>query len=120
MPLSIYEAYLYNNVVTMSQTYIQFKKFDDFIRFVTLSPTPFIHYIKLNGHNMYFVQLAGFGERVLYYVDLAKEIAEKYVVYNRFRDVVTFSSKIESDGQSVCVPILEVAKTNAFSAYSPE
>lgn len=104
----------------MSQTYIQFKKFDDFIRFVTLSPTPFVHYIKLGGHNVYFIQIVGFGERILYYVELDNEIAEKYVVYNRFRDVVTFSSKIESDGQSICVPILEIAKTNAFSEYPPK
>lgn len=104
----------------MSQTYIQFKKLDDFIRFVTLSPSPFIQYIKLNGHNVYFIQLVGFGERVLYYVELDKEIEGKYVVYNRFRDVVSFSSKIESDGQSVSVPILEVARTNAFSEYPPK
>ena len=104
----------------MSQTYIQFKKFDDFIRFVTISPTPFVHYIKFNGHNLYFIQLAGFGERVLYYVELDKEIEEKYVVYNRFRDVISFSNKIESDGQSICVPILEIVKTNAFSEYPPK
>lgn len=101
----------------MSQTYIQFKKFDDFIRFVTLSPTPFIQYINLNSHNVYFVQLAGFGEHMLYYVELDKEIEAKYVIYNRFRDVVSFSSKIESDGQSVSVPILEILKTNAFKEY---
>jgi hypothetical protein len=104
----------------MSQTYIQFKKFDDFIRFVTISPAPFVHYTKLNGYNVYFIQLVGFGERVLYYVEMEKEIAEKYVIYNRFRDVVSFSNKIESDGQSVSVPILEVVKTNAFAEYPPK
>ncbi|MFH0897403.1 MAG: hypothetical protein V1850_05075 [Candidatus Bathyarchaeota archaeon] len=104
----------------MSLTYIQFKKLDDFIRFVTLSPSPFIQYVNLNGHNVYFIQLVGFGERVLYYVELDKEIEGKYIVYNRFRDIVSFSSKIESDGQSVSVPILEVVKTNVFTEYPPK
>ena len=105
--------------VTMSQAYIQFKNVTDFIRFITISPTPFILYIKLNDHHVYFIQMAGLGERVLYYVELEKKIEEQYVVYNRFRDTISFSRKLESDGQSVNIPILEVEKTNAFQAYPP-
>ena len=104
----------------MSLTYIQFNKIDDFVRFVTLSPSPFIQFIKLDGHNIYFVQLVGFGERVLYYVEMDKEIDGKYVIYNRFRDMISFSSKIESDGQSISIPILEVLRTNAFTGYPPK
>lgn len=104
----------------MSQVYIQFKTLIDLIRFITISPTPFVYCVKLNGHNIYFVQLAGLGERVLYYVELDKKIEEKYIVYNRFRDTVSFTSKLESDGQSVSIPILEVEKTNAFQDYPPK
>ena len=104
----------------MSQTYIQFKNLNDFVRFITISPTPFIQYINLNGHNLYFVQIAGLGERMLYYVELDKAIEAKYVVYNRFRDTVSFSNKLESDGQSVSVPILEILNTNVFTEYPPK
>jgi len=104
----------------MSQKYIQFKDFSDLVRFITFSPTPFIQYVRVNGHNVYFIQIMGLGERMLYYVELDRKIEEKYVVYNRFRDSVSFSSKIESDGQSVCVPILEVERTNIFQEYPPK
>ncbi|UCH37983.1 MAG: hypothetical protein JSV76_02110 [Candidatus Bathyarchaeota archaeon] len=103
----------------MAQTYVQFKAFNDFIRFVTLSPTPFIQHVRLNDHDVYFVHI-GFREQMLYYVELDQPIAEKYVIYNRFRDVVSFSDKLESDGQSVTVPILEVERTNVFNDYPPE
>ena len=104
----------------MSQTYIEFKNLDDFIRFITISPTPFIYYANLGVHNVYFVQFAGIGEHVLYYVELDHKIQEKYVIYNRFRDVISFSNKLESDGQSACVPILEILRTNAFAEYPPK
>lgn len=102
----------------MAQTYIQFKAFNDFIRFVTLSPTPFVQHIQLDGHDVYFVHI-GFREQMLYYVELDQPIAEKYVIYNRFRDVVSFSDKLESDGQSVIVPILKIERTNVFNDYPP-
>ena len=104
----------------MSQVYIQFKNLIDLVRFITISPTPFVYYTKLENHNMYFVQLAGLGESVLYCVELDKKIEEKYIVYNRFKDTISFSSKLESDGQSASIPILEVEKTNAFQDYPPK
>ena len=103
----------------MVQRYIQFKAFNDFVRFVTLSPTPFIQHLKVNSRDVYFVQI-GFREPVLYYVERESEIAEKYVVYNRFRDIISFSNKFESDGQSIFVPILEVERTNIFPDYPPK
>jgi len=104
----------------MALTYIQFKSFDDFIRLITFSPAPFIEHVELDGHNVYFFQISGFGERVLYYMELDKKIEEKYVVYNRFRDSVSFNSKLGSDGQSIHIPILEVARTNIFPEYPPK
>lgn len=102
----------------MSQIYIKFKTLTDLVRFIILSPTPFLHYVNLNSHNMYFVQIAGLGERVLYYVELEKKIDEKYIVFNRFKDSISFSNKLESDGQSISIPTLEVEKTNAFQDLS--
>ena len=104
----------------MSQLYLKFKNLIDFIRFITFSPAPFTHYINLDGHNIYFIQIAGLGERILYYVELDDKIEENYIIYNRFRDTLSFSSKLESDGQSVSIPILEVSKTNIFLDYPPK
>ncbi len=104
----------------MPLTYIQFKSFEDFIRLVTFSPAPFIDHAEMDSHNVYFFQILGFGERILYYAELDKKIEEKYVVYNRFKDSVSFSSKLGSDGQSVYIPILEVARTNIFTEYPPK
>jgi len=100
--------------------YIQFKNFNDFIRFITFSTTPFIQYVNMNDHNVYFIQIAVFGELMLYYAELDKKIEDKYVVYNRFRDSVSFSNKMESDGQNISVPILEVERTNVFQEYPPK
>ena len=104
----------------MPLTYIQFKTFDDFIRFITVSSTPFVQYTNINGHSIYFIQLAAFGELMLYYIERDKKIEERYIVYNRFRDSISFSNKIESDGQSLSIPILEVARTNIFQEYPPK
>ena len=81
---------------------------------------PFIHYIKLNSHNVYFVQIPGLRERMLYYIELDNQIEEKYIVYNRFRDTISFNNNFESDGQSVSIPILEVERTNTFQEYPPK
>lgn len=104
----------------MPETYIQYKNLIDFIRLITLSPTPFINYIKLNGHEVFFIQIVGLGERVLYYIELDEKLDEKYIVYNRFRGTLSFSNKLESDGQSVSIPILEVERTNVFLEYPPK
>ena len=51
---------------------------------------------------------------------LAGEIKDKYIVYNRFRDTISFSSKKESNGQNVSIPILEIERTNIFEKYPPK
>ena len=101
--------------------YAKMKTFDDFIRFVGISSTPFVQYVEMDGRHVYFVQFMGFGGgKMVYFYEREKKIVEKYIVFNRFRDQVTFSNNFGSDGQSTYIPILELEKTNIFSEYPPK
>lgn len=102
--------------------YAKLKSFDDLIRFVGMSPTPFVQHIAIEGKHVYFVQIMGFGGgRMIYYFERNEKIEEKYIVFNRFRDQVTsFSNTFGSDGQSTYIPILELEKTNIFPEYPPK
>ncbi len=101
--------------------YAKMKTFDDFVRFVGMSPTPFVQYVEIEGKHVYFVALLGFGGgKMVYYFEREKKIDEKYIIFNRFRDQVAFSNNFSSDGQSTYIPILELEKTNVFSEYPPK
>lgn len=104
----------------MSQliNYAKMKSFDDFVRFIIVSSIPFIQYIELNGKHVYFIQIISLGGgKMIYFFERDKKIEEKYVVFNRFRDQVTFSNSFGSDGQSAYIPILELQETNIFPEY---
>jgi len=106
----------------MSQqlNYAKMKSFDDLMRFIIFSSIPLVQYVELNGRHIYFIQIMGFSAgRTIYYFERDKKIEEKYVVFNRFRDQVSFSNSFGSDGQSAYIPILELEKTNIFSEYPP-
>ena len=101
--------------------YAKMKTFDDFIRFVAISPAPFVQYVEIEGKHVYFLQILGYGGgKMIYYFEREKKIEEKYILFNRFRDQVTFSNNFGSDGQSTYIPILELEKTNIFSEYPPK
>ena len=97
--------------------YIQLKRFEDLIRLVSLFSTPFLQHIKLeNGKHVYFVQGSlMIGRPLIYFYEGNEEVKGKYVIYNRFKDEITFSDKASSDAQSVPILILEVEKTNVLT-----
>jgi hypothetical protein len=99
--------------------FIKFKTFDDFIKFVAVSQIPFIHHTPIKDKAVYFVQIV-LLEAMVYYVELDQPIAEKYVIYNRFKDQVNTSDKLEMDPQKATLPILEVEATNLFREYPPK
>jgi hypothetical protein len=102
-------------------SYIEFKDFDDLVRFISISPSPFLHHIMINGKNVYFVQAIGLGGgRTIFYVECEESIKGRYVILNRFKDEVYPSDKIISDGQSVCIKLLELKRTNIFPEYPPQ
>jgi len=99
--------------------FIKFKTFDDFIKFVAVSQIPFIHHTSIKEKAVYFVQIV-LLEAIVYYVELDQAIKEKYVIYNRFKDQVNTSDKLEMDPQKATLPILEVEATNLFREYPPK
>ncbi len=100
--------------------YAEFKSFRDLLSFVVSSQIPFIHHISFDGREVYFIQLIGMVERVVYYVEMDEAIKERYVCFNRFKDQITFTNRIETDPQSITLPILEIERTNVFTKYPPE
>jgi len=99
--------------------YAKLKSLDDIVRLVSLSPAPFIEYVNWGGRNVYFVHtLTLLGPPMVYYVERADRVKEKYVVFNRYKDEVSFSNQLGTDPQSVYIPILELEKTNIFEKLS--
>jgi len=99
--------------------FAKFKTFDDLVKFVANSQIPFIYHTTIKDKAIYFVHI-GFIEGMVYYVELDEPIKEKYILYNRFRDQVSLSDKLEMDPQKATLPILEVETTSIFSEYPPK
>jgi hypothetical protein len=101
--------------MTKAFNYARLEVFDDLVRFVGMSPTPFLFYIEREGKHVYFVQIMSLGGgKMVYFTELDQKIKEKYVVFNRFRGEVSFNDQFKSDGQSAHIPIFELAETNIF------
>jgi len=102
-------------------SYAKLKTFNDLVKFVGMSSSPFLFYVELAGKHVYFVQIMSFGGgRMIYYVELEERISEKYVVFNRFRGEISFSDQFSSSGQSAHIPIFELEKTNLFTDFPTE
>ena len=102
-------------------SYAKLRAFNDLVRFVGMSSSPFLFHVELEGKHVYFVQMMSFGGgRMIYYAALDKRISERYVVFNRFRDEISFSDQFSSSGQSTHIPIFELETTNLFAEYTPE
>ena len=102
-------------------SYAKLKAFNDLVRFVGMSSSPFLFHVELEEKHVYFVQIMSFGGgRMIYYAELDERISEKYVVFNRFRGEISFSDQFNSGGQSAYIPIFELEKTNLFTEYPPE
>jgi len=63
---------------------------------------------------LYFVHLL-LIESLVYYVEKETPIKERYVVYNRFKDQISFSDKLEVDPQKATLPILTIESASVFS-----
>jgi hypothetical protein len=102
-------------------SYAKLKAFNDLVRFVGMSSSPFLFHVELEEKHVYFVQIMSFGGgRMIYYAELDERISEKYVVFNRFRGEISFSDQFNSGGQSAHIPIFELEKTNLFTEYPPD
>jgi hypothetical protein len=100
--------------------HVKFSGLDDMVRLVALSPTPFLQHAEVNGKHVYFFHAALLiGKPVIYYTILEERVEKRYIVYNKFRDTISFSDKLEADGQSIYIPILEVESTNLLRFMLP-
>jgi hypothetical protein len=98
----------------MPLNFVKFKTFDDLVRFVASSQIPFINHATVRGKAVYFVHVL-LIEGMVYYFEQEGPIKDRYVVYNRFRDQVSFTDRLEVDTQKVTLPILEIEATSVFS-----
>ncbi len=102
-------------------SYAKLWDFNDLVRFVGMSSSSFLFHVELEGKHVYFVQMMSFGGgRMIYYAALETRIPERYVVFNRFRDEISFSDQFTSSGQSTHIPIFALETTNLFTKYPPE
>ncbi|RLI24995.1 MAG: hypothetical protein DRO52_04720 [Candidatus Hecatellales archaeon] len=93
--------------------HVRFSSLEDMVRLVALSPTPFLQHAEVGGKHVYFFHSTSLlGRPVIYYTVTSEKLEKKYVVYNKFRDTISFSEKLEANGQSIYIPILEVESTN--------
>ncbi|RLI15463.1 MAG: hypothetical protein DRO43_01090 [Candidatus Hecatellales archaeon] len=100
--------------------HVKFSGLEDMVRFVALSSTPFLQHAEVEGKHVYFFHSALLlGKPVIYYTVLGEKVKGRYIVYNKFRDTISFSDKLEADGQSVYIPILEVESTNLLRFMLP-
>lgn len=117
--MSIIEALLIS--MPQKSLFAKFKSLDDLVRFITFSPSPFIHHIEMKGKHVYFVQLLAFMRSpMIYFVELDERVEGKYLVFNRFRDEVSVSNHFGSDGQTTYIPILDLENTNVFTEHPLE
>lgn len=101
--------------------HVKFSGLEDMVRLVALSATPFLEHAEINGKHIYFFHATLLtGKPIIYYVVLEEKLEKRYIVYNKFRDTIGFSDKLEADGQSIYIPILEVENTNLLRFMFPK
>jgi len=107
--------------LTKKLVYIKFRRLEDLVKLVALSLTPIIQHVAINNKHVYFVQSVSLlGRPLIYFFDSDEEIGKKYIIYNKFKDEISFSDKLSTDGQSVSIPVLEVEKTNLLKEIYEE
>jgi hypothetical protein len=100
-------------------TSIRYKRIDDLVRFVSMTPQPFLNHIERDGKHFYFFLLPFSGGLVVCYFAAGKKIEGAYVTLNRMSGAVSSSSKPTFDAQSVDLAILEVEATDLIDVMKP-
>jgi len=107
--------------LTKRLAYVKFKRLEDLVRLVALSLTPIIQHTTIKNKHVYFIQSVPLlGRPLIYFFESDDEIEKRYIIYNKFKDEISFSDKLSTDGQSVSIPILEVEKTNLLKKIYEE
>jgi hypothetical protein len=95
---------------------IRYKRLDDLVKFVSMTPQPFLNHIERGGKHLYFFVLPFSGGLVISYFAADKKIDGEFITINRMSGRFTSSSKPTFDAQSLDLPILEVEATDILDA----
>lgn len=101
---------------TMRLTSVRYKRLEDLVKFVSMSPSPFVNHIERDGKHLYFLLLPFSGGLVVFYFAADKKIEGDYITLNRMSGTVSASSKPTFNAQSLDLPILEVEATDLLDA----
>ena len=97
-------------------TSIRYKRLDDLVKFVSMTPQPFLNHVERGGKHLYFFLLPFSGGLVACYFATDKKVEGEYITLNRMTGKFTASSKPSFDAQSLDLAILEVESTDFIDA----
>jgi len=103
-------------LVETRTTAIRYKRLDDLVKFVSMTPQPFLNHIERGGKHVYFFLLPFSGGLVVSYFSADKKIEGEYITINRMTGRFSASTKPTFDAQSLDLPILEVDGTDVLDA----
>jgi len=101
---------------TKGVTSIRYKRLDDLVKFLSMTPAPFLNHAERDGRHLYFAALPFSGGLLVYYFVAEKRIEGEYVTFNRMSGVTSPSMKPSFDAQSLDLPILEVEASDILEA----
>ncbi len=103
---------------TRRTTAIKYRRLDDLVKFVSMTPQPFLNHIERAGKHLYFFVLPFSGGLLVSYLSADKKIEGEYITINRMSGRFSASSKPSFDAQSLDMPILEVEATDLLDAMT--
>ena len=93
---------------------IRYKRLDDLVKFVSMTPQPFLNHAQQGGQHIYFFMLPFSGGLAVYYFASDQRVEGEFISLNRMSGKFSPASKPSFDAQSVDFPILEVDSTNVL------
>ena len=91
---------------------LRYKKLDDLVKFVSMTPSPFLNHIERGGKHLYFFLLPFSSGLVVSYFATDTRVEGEYLTINRMSGRFSASSKPTFDAQSLDIAILEVESTD--------
>jgi hypothetical protein len=95
---------------------IRYKRFDDLVKFVSMTPQPFLNHMERDGRHIYFFLLPFSGGLVVSYFAADKKVDGEFITINRMSGRFSASNKPTFDAQSLDLPILEVEATDILDS----
>jgi len=95
-------------------SFTKYRKLDDLVLFVSLTPQPYLNRIQRGGKQIYFFQVPLIGAQSVYYAVDDRPSSSKYIICNRMTGKISFSEKPSFDAQSSDVAILDVEFTDVL------